>query len=845
MLRELTLLIIILLSLTLAAKAQLLDKQKLLDRQTFWDNKDWDWYKANIPFFESPDPDIDTIYYYRWELVTKHIVYGSPESGYNFTEFIDRPFWSGRYGSISCPAGHQLYEVRWLKDQNYAQDYARYWFKTQGAQPTRYSTWLADSVWAINQVQADETFATSLLDDLIKNYQAWEKLRWVPEQQMFWQIGHDDGMEYNITSRQTQDIVRGAPGYRPTLNAYMYADALAIANIAKLASKPDIEKDFINKAANLKEKVQSKLWDHDRQFFFHLFKQDETDKAGDKIKALTLTHQSGKFAGAPHGREEIGFVPWQFNLPDDGKGYDAAWKFLMDKNYFFADFGPTTTERNDPMFLVTKSCCWWSGQSWPYATTQTLVAMANLLNNYKQSVITRDDYVKLLKVYTDTHRKDGQPYIAEGANPDTGSWQGYDSPGHSNHYFHSGYTDLIITGLAGLRPRADNIIEIHPLVPDNWDYFCLDDVAYRGHAVTIAWDKTGQRYNKGKGLHLIVDGKELASLNTLGKITANLPPALEQPQKPQRPINYAVNNDGSRFPRPIASYTSEKSDLSKINDGQYWYHTMPANRWTTEGSPDNTDWAGIDFGTQRPIDTVKLFILDDGQTITAPAKFDLEYWNGKTWISIPDQNRTPETPIGHCPNTVTFPKIQTEKIRALLTHAPGSKSGLTEFEAWGLGDLPVKPAPPPAGNLALNSTGQAFPKASASFTSQFDTPEEAIDGKIVYAPTPRNRWTSYGSKNKTDWLEVDLGQQRTIARATLHIYDDHGGVQPPASYSIEYWNGTTFQPCQNQTPNPKKPSGNKPNEVTFTSVKTQKLRVTFTHKGESRSGVTEIELWSD
>jgi hypothetical protein len=837
--------IFMLLLIAMNTHAQILDKQKLLDAQTFWDNKDWDWYKANIPFFESPDADIDTTYYYRWELVTKHIVYGSPESGYNFTEFIDRPFWSGRYGSISCPAGHQLYEIRWLKNHDYAQDYARYWFHTQDAQPTRYSTWLADSVWAINQVQADEKFAVSLLDDLVKNYHAWEKLRWVPEQQMFWQIGHDDGMEYNITSRQTQDILRGAPGYRPTLNAYMYADALAIAHIATLAGKADIEKDFTAKAANLKEKVQSQLWDADRQFFFPRFKQDEVSKAGDKIKAGTLTYQSGKYAGSPHGREEIGYVPWQFNLPDDGKGYEAAWKFLMDKNYFFADFGPTTTERNDPLFLVTKSCCWWSGQSWPYATTQTLVAMANLLNNYKQSVITKDDYIKLLKVYTDTHRKDGKPYIAEGANPDTGSWQGYDSPGHSNHYFHSGYTDLIITGLAGLRPRADNIIEIHPLAPDNWDYFCLDDVAYRGHKVTIAWDKSGQRYKLGKGLHLIVDGKELASLNVLGKITANLPPAPPQPEKQARPINYAANNDGTRFPRAIASYTSEKSDLSKINDGQYWYSIMPANRWTTEGSPEATDWAGVDFGIARPIDTVKLYILDDGQIITPPVKFALEYWNGKTWSEVPNQKRTSETPTGHRPNVITFPALSTEKLRAVFKHAPQGKSGLSEFEAWGGGELPVKPAPPPAGNLALNETGQGFPKATASFTSRFDFAKEINDGKIMYAANPRNRWTAYESKNKTDWVEIDFGQEKTAARATLHLFDDHGGVQAPASYTMEYWDGTTFKECENQSKNPKKPAGGKTNEVTFTPVKTQKLRVVFTHKGESRSGLTEVEIWAE
>ena len=38
------------------------------------------------------------------------------------------------------------------------------------------------------------------------------------------------------------------------------------------------------------------------------------------------------------GREEIGYVPWQFNLPDPG--FEAAWKFSTDPDYFFAEFGP-------------------------------------------------------------------------------------------------------------------------------------------------------------------------------------------------------------------------------------------------------------------------------------------------------------------------------------------------------------------------------------------------------------------------------------------------------------------------------------------------------------------------
>jgi hypothetical protein len=36
--------------------------------------------------------------------------------------------------------------------------------------------------------------------------------------------------------------------------------------------------------------------------------QDEKDKEGHVVKKHTLTYQSGRFAGSPHGREEHGYI---------------------------------------------------------------------------------------------------------------------------------------------------------------------------------------------------------------------------------------------------------------------------------------------------------------------------------------------------------------------------------------------------------------------------------------------------------------------------------------------------------------------------------------------------------
>ena len=123
------------------------------------------------------------------------------------------------------------------------------------------------------------------------------------------------------------------------------------------------------------------------------------------------------------------------------------------------------------------------------------------------------------------------PFIDEDLNPLTGEWLARAMKlrkktyyGRGDHYNHSGYADLVITGLAGLRPRADSAVEVNPLVPaGTWDWFCLDRIPYRGRALTIAWDKTGAKFGKGQGLRLFANGREIAHSPELARITGPLP----------------------------------------------------------------------------------------------------------------------------------------------------------------------------------------------------------------------------------------------------------------------------------------------------------------------------------
>jgi hypothetical protein len=476
-----------------------------------------DWMANNIPRFECPDKDIEEIYHFRWWTFRKHIKKTS--DGFVITEFLPKVSWSGKHNTISCPASHHFREGRWIREQQYLDNYAVFWFR-KGGSPRRYSFWAADAIYHQALTTGDFSRAIDLLPELIANYKAWEKMRLEPDG-MFWQIDDRDGMEVSIGG----SAHRGQ-GKRATINSYMFGDAKAIASIAERAGKKEIATTYLAKATKLQRLVLEKLWDDDAKFFKVL-------PRGEKAELVDV-------------RELHGFTPWYFNLPEKDKGYEVAWKQLMDPQGFYAPFGPTVAEQRHPKFVVsyTGHECQWNGPSWPFSTTVTLTAMANVLNHYPQQAISKKDYLETLKIYTKSHRlkrEDGTivPWIDENLNPHTGDWiartrlkswkdgtwnKGKGGAERGKDYNHSAYCDLIITGLVGLRPRADNTIEVNPLLPDDtWDYFCLDAVPYHGHLLTILYDKTGNKYGKGIGLRILADGLEIGASNKLGRLKAQLP----------------------------------------------------------------------------------------------------------------------------------------------------------------------------------------------------------------------------------------------------------------------------------------------------------------------------------
>lgn len=454
----------------------------------------WDWMLDNVPWLDCPDAHIERAWYYRWWCYRKHLK--STPAGTIVTEFILPVRHAGLHNSISCALGHHLAEGRWIRDRRYLDEYTRFWFVADDGKPEprfhRYSSWLASACWDRFCVTSDRAQLVGLLDHLVEDDHRWDAEKRRPDG-LYFQYDVWDGMEESISGSRTHKNAR------PTINSYMTANARAIARIARLADRSELAAEYQLKAESLRRRFIDALWDPQACFF----------------KAQT---NEGPLSDA---REAIGFVPFVFNLPDSDRGYERAYDQLIDPDGFWAPHGLTTAERRHPRFRshgVGK--CEWDGAVWPFATSQTLMGLANVLRFFPATRATRSHFAEAMTIYARSHQREGRAYLGEYHCERTGEWLKGDNP-RSRFYNHSTFCDLVITGLVGLMPQGDGSIIIDPLMPaDRWNYFCLDRVPYHGWLLTIVWDRDGTRYGRGAGLSVWSGDARLAHSPRLATLYA-------------------------------------------------------------------------------------------------------------------------------------------------------------------------------------------------------------------------------------------------------------------------------------------------------------------------------------
>ena len=457
-----------------------------------------EWMRDNIPLFDCSQENFREMYYYRWWTLRKHIK--RTPVGYGMTEFLVERSYADRYNLIACAIGHHVMESRWLRDTTYLHQILRTWYYGNDGQAmtkmNKFSSWNPYAVQEMWKVQGDTAFLLSLKPRLEEEYTRWEQSNRLPSC-LYWQGDVQDGMEESISGGRKKQYAR------PTINSYMFGNSKALAWMNQMTGDKAKSKHYEQKADTLKQLIETKLWNPDHQFF-----ETRRGDIGDTLAQV---------------REAIGYLPWYFDMFILPSKYDVAWEQILDEQGFSAPYGLTTAERRHPEFRshgVGK--CEWDGAIWPFATSQTLTALANYLNNQsnQNNLSNQKDlenaFFRQMELYVESQHHRGRPYIGEYLDESNGAWLMGDRE-RSRYYNHSTFNDLMITGICGLRPQTDGSIVVNPLVPeDKWDYFCLDGVSYRGHYLTIIWDKDGQRYHQGTGLTLMVDGKIVANRKDLG-----------------------------------------------------------------------------------------------------------------------------------------------------------------------------------------------------------------------------------------------------------------------------------------------------------------------------------------
>ena len=104
------------------------------------------------------------------------------------------------------------------------------------------------------------------------------------------------------------------------------------------------------------------------------------------------------------------------------------------------------------------------------------------------------------------------------------------------------------------------------------------------------------------------------------------------------------------------------------------------------------DWIQVDFAGSKTIDEINVFSLHDNytqentptetQTFTLYGllAFDVQYWNGSSWTTIPGGSVTGNNKVWR---KFTFSAVTTSKIRVYINTVPDSWSRVVEIQAFG------------------------------------------------------------------------------------------------------------------------------------------------------------------
>ncbi|MCG5213552.1 Ig domain-containing protein [Streptosporangium sp. KLBMP 9127] len=181
----------------------------------------------------------------------------------------------------------------------------------------------------------------------------------------------------------------------------------------------------------------------------------------------------------------------------------------------------------------------------------------------------------------------------------------------------------------------------------------------------------------------------------------------------------------------------------------------------------------------------------------------------------------------------------TGTLSGTTTAAPGTYSFTVQLRDYDSLSTPV------TRTFQLNVGGGAPPNLasaatpSASYTSPWESVAALNDG--IDPPSSNDtvnpRWGTW-PQTGAQWAELTWPSAQTIGSADVYIFDDGQGVRVPASWRLQYWNGSAYADLPGTYP----VALGRYNRVTFAQVNTTRLRVVL-QSGQGSVGLLEVKAY--
>ncbi|GIP18467.1 hypothetical protein J40TS1_41090 [Paenibacillus montaniterrae] len=135
--------------------------------------------------------------------------------------------------------------------------------------------------------------------------------------------------------------------------------------------------------------------------------------------------------------------------------------------------------------------------------------------------------------------------------------------------------------------------------------------------------------------------------------------------------------------------------------------------------------------------------------------------------------------------------------------------------------------------------------ATASYVSPWESLTGLNDGYTPTSSSDRGHpvYGNWNNPNTTQWVQYTWSQPYTIDKVDVYWFDDGGGIDLPASYTIQYWNGSAWTSVSNA-------EGygllaDQYNTTSFAPVTTDRIRLSVTAKATASTGIQSWKVYGN